>query len=97
MALFTIFLELEGGSYLSQVTAHDEHAALSVWLRTVPTELSLTLGPAVLAALRKEARRNRDLTPIDGLVGVWSRTALVDDSLALVHIVRTADGERPGT
>lgn len=89
MSLFTVILEYDGGTYISQIEAEDVGAAVRAWADRVAAgaipELPSNVGPMFARELSEEVP-----VPITGLSGVWCCTAAVRGRLGLVNVVRTA-------
>lgn len=96
MKLFTVVLDFDGGTYVSQTRA-----------RTI-AELSVRIAAdidwdAVLGRSRRDARRRycaalseSEPVPVAGLVSVWCLSALFGRKVAVVHVVQTADLKTAG-
>lgn len=95
MALYTVVLEFDGGTYVSQVNARLAQHALAKWADCLDHEEVKGLGDDGKNALRDElaadARVGQDLVPVKGAKNVWSATALVRGKFALMNVVRTAN------
>ena len=86
--LYTILLDYAGGSYVSQVEALDERAALDAWLSKLGPDHIVGAASAEIAA-RFEADIDGAVA-LDGLTGAWCATSVGSQGLAVVNIVRTA-------
>lgn len=88
MALFTIILDLAGGTYIAQVTARSTNQALQKWARLAPS-----LGiPAIGAKFPDYALKDLeflDPTPVTGLQNVWCTGIIIRGSFGLVNIIGT--------
>jgi hypothetical protein len=89
MGLYTIVCDYAGGTFVSQVQATDEHDALTQLATVLPSER--TLGDASERVAKAALAGDSELVPIEGLTGVWCWTATVDDALALINIIRSAE------
>ncbi len=90
--LYTFFCEYDGGTYLSQAHASDQHSALMNWAgrfapEQIPRDVSAEIARSAFEVLDAN---EEDITPIHGLVGVWCWTTLVDDELAHLTIVQSS-------
>lgn len=88
MALFTVFLEFDGGTYISQFRANSAHKA------TVKHAAHL-IDNKEMGTLEKRRRLADRLSvekpiAIEGLRNVWCSSASVEEKFALVNIVATA-------
>jgi|32_taG_2_1085360.scaffolds.fasta_scaffold125076_1 hypothetical protein len=90
--LYTLLCEYGGGSYLSQTHASDQHSALMNWARGfAPERISSNVSSAIAnSAFEVRDGNEEDITPVDGLVGVWCWTTMVANELALLTIVRSS-------
>lgn len=88
MALFTVLLEFDGGTYISQFRAPSVGAAI----RKHATELSANKAVGGLQTRRSLAHHLRSEAPIAiaGVRNVWCNCATVGGKFALVNIVATA-------
>jgi hypothetical protein len=88
MALFTVILEFDGGTYISQFQAsspHDaavKHAGYLLGLKRMST-------PSIRRRLAESLSLERPVA-IEGVRKVWCSSASVRGKLALVNIVATA-------
>jgi hypothetical protein len=88
MALFTIILDLAGGTYLAQVTARSAIQAIQTWAKMAPTLGIPAIGPAFSArALKDEVFL--DPVPIKGVRNVWCTGITIRGSHGLVNIIAT--------
>ena len=87
MALYTLLLEYDGGSYVSQVSQRSEQAAFADWLETLGKN---GIGGYHAGEVARIFRNGVDLIPLSGLNEIWCCTADGPHGLALVNIVRTA-------
>lgn len=90
MALYTVILDFQGGTYVAQVHARSATAAVIAWARSrAPGEIQ-GLGAASLKTLEQELGKDTPVA-LDGLKNVWCQSALLRGKLALLNIVRTSD------
>jgi hypothetical protein len=87
---FTVIMDFQGGTYVSQVEARDYIEATRLWAERFAAErpvprLSGRLAKKVLADLND----NDNPTLLDGLTDVWCFGAVVGGSLVLANIVRS--------
>jgi hypothetical protein len=89
MALFTVILEFEGGTYISQFQASSpndaavKHADYLVGLRKMST-------PTIRKRLADSLSQDTPIA-IEGIRHVWCCSASVGRKFALVNIVATAE------
>ena len=91
MPLYTIALEFQGGTYISQLMAESERTAIDQWAQTLSE-----LVPNISSTDRKqlgEEFKYEELAPLDGLVNTWCTSALVNGDLALLNLIKTDDTE----
>lgn len=91
-ALYTLLCEYGGGSYLSQTYASDQHSALVNWAQGfAPEGISSDVSSEIVkSAFEVRDGNEEDITPVDGLVGVWCWTTVVANELALLTIVQSS-------
>ena len=88
MALYTLILDWDGGTYVHQTRGQSVHRAVGRWAE----QLDVGLIPGMDVAAREQlvsAIREDDAVALDGLTNVWCCSALLHGKLALVHAVRT--------
>ncbi|MBO9582211.1 MAG: hypothetical protein J7498_15090 [Sphingobium sp.] len=86
--LFTIVCDYKGGTYISQVWATDHEHAIIEWSTLLRREQSIESVSDQIAQAADDTRT--DNIPITGLSGVWCWTGTVENALALVNIIRSA-------
>lgn len=89
MFLYTIILDFLGGTYISQVRAESKTDAIVRWTHSLDDRI-----PEVSLVNRNELADGLELeklVPLNGLVNAWCMSALVNDGLALLHIIKTDD------
>jgi hypothetical protein len=84
MPLFTVILEYKGGTYIRQARANTGKPALMKALHSF--EFLTERARQKLA----EKIKDDDLTPIEGMKGVWCACGSTTRGFALMHIVATA-------
>jgi hypothetical protein len=86
MNLYTIILDLKGGTYISQINETNEKGALNNWRDSIDDLL-----PELDIAYKNSIRNSNafELIPLSGLENVWCSSELIGDSLALISIIRT--------
>jgi hypothetical protein len=88
MPLYTIILDWEGGTYISQERAHSHEDALKKWARDLDTDPIESFGPSSHKQLVSSLKGDPS-TPLDGLVNAWCQDAVLNGKLALINVVRT--------
>lgn len=91
MFLYTIILEFRGGTYISQVRAISEKTAVDQWAQSLDENVS-----EVALADRKKLSAEfeiEDPVPLNGTTNAWCTSALVNNDLALLNIIKTDDSE----
>lgn len=86
MNLYTIVLDFKGGTYTSQVEENSEELAMHKWVNSVDNIL-----PELNIAERSAFAAETDLilTPLSGLQNVWCMSFSIDNSLALMNMIKT--------
>ncbi len=79
--LFTFFAELEGGTYIQQITSDSVHQAVDEWFRTSVTK----------PEMKERNITGGDIpTPVDDVQNVWCCSFYDDgERFFLIHIVQT--------
>ena len=85
MKTYTFLVEIEGGTYISQVDAKNENLALIAWCDEIQSHrlFAHRTTRLVKAVLRKKA----SLTLVSDLVGVWCFSTIFAGQLILGHVV----------
>ncbi|MDX1302932.1 hypothetical protein [Photobacterium sp.] len=88
MSVYTLILEYNAATYMSQVEASDEKAALIEWAEEldVCTIDGFPLDGADQLLKNLEAQA---LSPVVKLVNVWNLTFVVGHDLAILHLIKT--------
>jgi hypothetical protein len=87
--LFTILMEFEGTTSASQVNAGSVDEALRLWADRLSEPGCYGLSGA--AAHRLQIALGTDgMEGVNGLSNVWCTTAVAGESLAILHVVKTA-------
>ena len=94
MGLYTFFLEYEGGTYISQVSAESHEAAPRKWIEefTQPNEkeylhlFEKDFRESLIASLQLNL-----ITPIDGLTNTWSFSAYALEKPSTIHFTQTVE------
>jgi hypothetical protein len=89
MPLFTVLVDLRGGTYVSQVRAGSAGQASLKWADCLEVGAMPGVGPAARRELIRQVRENDKPVRVNGLTGVWCQSHLLRGKLALVHIVST--------
>lgn len=88
VAPYTIILDWDGGTYLSQLRAESPDQAVRRWAEELNVGPIPRMGAAAKRQLNDQLRQD-GCAPIDGLVSTWRCSALVRGKVAWVHVVRT--------
>lgn len=88
--LFTLVLDWKGGTYLSQVKAPTLKTAKRKWLTSIPLEIFGT--HQVLSELATQIDEDEPVL-LEGLESVWCTGFMVEEKLALVHVIATCQLE----
>lgn len=90
MALYTFFLDYQGGTYLSQARAETFHDAAKVWAEEGDFEHIAKVGSRFQDELLTSIESEKPVQ-IEGLAKTWCLTFTIADELALVHFTQTAE------
>jgi len=91
MFLYTIILEFKGGTYISQIRAISERAAVSQWAQSLDEKVS-EVALADRQKLSVEFNAENPLA-LNGTVNAWCASALVNNDLALMNVIKTDDSQ----
>jgi hypothetical protein len=85
MALYTIVVEHNGGTYISQfrASARDQ----------LSEQMVSVIRPALKVDSRdlQDALRDQRFLEVENCVNVWCMTGLLGDKLLLINLIRTSD------
>ena len=87
--LYTILVEYDGGTFISQEFATNPVEAVRFWSRN---EKAVGFPQQLNESQRIELQQdfyNSDLVPINGLTNVWCDTTTIAEKLLLLHCVQT--------
>ena len=87
-SLYTFVLDFEGGTYISQVKAHDLKTAKVSWL----AQLNIQSIPNFTEYMKEEILSGLNLendVEVTGLIGVWCCSFLSCERFGLVHAIKT--------
>jgi hypothetical protein len=87
-SLFTVVLEIAGGTYIGQVSASDPQEAFFLWAQR-QTDSDLAPWQLDRDELTKVTLEMQPI-PLNGLVNIWCISASVNAGLLLANIVQTA-------
>jgi len=91
-SLFTVVMEFDGTTSVSQFVATSVKNALKLWRKGLDQPIVYDLSPSSAQSF-KVAYDKRDPdrapVPINGVAGVWCTTVVVGNRLALLNIVKT--------
>ncbi len=89
MATFTMIAEHAGGLYVSQVVARDVSEAVVAWTRRTK------MGRHFRRAFEDERELGGSRPqPVGRLSNVWCQSALHEDALVLLNVVKTVPAAR---
>lgn len=86
--LYTILVEYDGGTYISQELAKDPATAVQYWSRNEKSEgFPNQLSRSQRIELQQDFY-NPDLVQIKGLTNVWCDTTTISEKLLLLHCIK---------
>ena len=91
--MYTFILDWKGGTYLQQAKGSTVYEAMWLWARDFDPAGVSDLEPPFARELNTELD-DENPTQITGLVNTWCISVVVQDALALIHVVRTEDAAR---
>ena len=86
--LFTVILDYEGGTYISQVHSTSTRTALFAWLKRLPKARIPGIGKRAIASLRSSLAEEQVVT-LSRLSQVWCASCSLRRGLALINVVQT--------
>lgn len=90
MALYTFIMGFQGGTYLSQVYAVNEYAAIRTWIRQTHTSPQIVgFDEQDKEKLIIEDFEDNEPVLISGFVNTWCIAPLIKRTLAMVHFIKT--------
>jgi len=96
MPLFTFFAEYKQGTYVRQVEAADYKAAPHAWAAQLDVSaiegLNATSWQDVIASM-KAYQSEGEIVELTHIHNVWCLSAIIEDSLLLVHYVLTEESK----
>ncbi|MGF1717796.1 hypothetical protein L4D08_23325 [Photobacterium chitinilyticum] len=88
MSVYTLILEYDGATYMSQVEASNEKAALNSWSEELDV-CSIDGFPLIDAEKVLIGLEDQAPTPVQKLTNVWNLTFAVGHDLAVLHLIKT--------
>ncbi|MGF1760674.1 hypothetical protein L4D76_22670 [Photobacterium sagamiensis] len=88
MSVYTMILEYDAATYISQVEASDEKAALIEWAEELDV-CAIDGFPLDNAEQLLKNLEEQVLSPVKKLVNVWNLTFVVGHDLAILHLIKT--------
>jgi hypothetical protein len=90
MPFFTVIVEVDGGTDISQFETADHVAAIGAWCdRTRAMETAGPDSSGLAGAVERSIVGGTTLLPLDWLRNVWCHTALYGNELVFVNVVDT--------
>lgn len=87
--------EFRGGTYISQISASDERAAIKEWCAKIAADKPIPDTSLIVAKAFDELYDVEVPVLLEGLQNVWCATALCEDDMALLNIVMTQEASVP--
>ena len=90
-------MDLEGGTYVAQVTAENESAAVREWVKTLDVAAIPRIGKKIKARMLRQLSSEEEIdnpVAIRGCVHVWCTTLSIFGRFMLLNIVKTAQDEK---
>lgn len=93
MSLYTIILEFQGGTYVAQVYAESEGAAVLAWARNIGSRQIKGIGhnmkQHIVDMLQDEGEQGRRPVLLKELYNVWFLSLLIRSKILLINIIKT--------
>ncbi|HLX86267.1 MAG TPA: hypothetical protein VKR59_20370 [Terriglobales bacterium] len=93
MPLFTVLLEFDGGTYVSQFRSASANNAVRKYAAELVGNRQLCT-PRLRKRLSSAIAEDKPVA-LSGIRGVWCCSASIGDKLALMNIIETSDLSRP--
>jgi hypothetical protein len=87
-SLYSIVLEYRGGTYISQISAMNQNAALTAWASSL-SETELSAWKMNKTVLLKIVEGDIPIA-LEGCFNAWCLSGNIDGSLALINVFKTA-------
>jgi hypothetical protein len=87
--LFTVIVEVAGGTYIGQVSAIDADQAFTRWIDS-QTDIDLAAWKVSRGELTEIACK-KHCVALEGLLSVWCISASISSGLLLANIVLTSE------
>ena len=88
MSIYTLILEYDGATYMTQVEATSESEALAEWTDELDVcaidGFPLDEAEAVILNLKEQ-----NPSPVSNLINVWNINFAVGHNLAILHLIKT--------
>jgi hypothetical protein len=91
MALFSLILEFDGGTYVEQVRSADANSAIKSWSAVFADQNLLGRRTKNFLAKFHDYSCDVGLIPLDDRLSIWYFRFLVGRKTAWGHLVETAD------
>jgi hypothetical protein len=88
-SIFTLIVDYDGGTYISQWSATSPKRALVKWARSFDFSVIPRVKNSWLEDLRTHIARERPVR-ISGTKAVWCESGALGNKLMIINIVRTA-------
>ncbi|HMM81518.1 MAG TPA: hypothetical protein PKC65_16010 [Pyrinomonadaceae bacterium] len=92
MSLFTFFLEYEGGTYITQITAKNPKLAIETWAKEFDLHNKVEFADIFEPRFQEKLVESLDLKlffPIENVINTWTFNAYRLDRQATIHLTKT--------
>jgi hypothetical protein len=87
--LFTIVMEFDGGTFISQSHGHTPEDALQKWCEDLDSNTIQNFGPKSKDILVNELLDcNHNLVLLDGMINVWCTSHVIRGKLMLINVIK---------
>jgi hypothetical protein len=94
MALFTVFIDYDGGTYISNIRGRDVVQAFRRWMKAYPSETIPRIKGVSRAKLAAEFHdKASEPLLVHNQGRVWCHGGLLNDKLALLYLIQTVEGQ----
>lgn len=89
VSLYTFIMDYLGGTYVSQVRAHNENEAMVLWAEKLETDEIKGLTLDDKAIIIKNGFDDNEAVLLTGLENVWCFGILTKRGFALINFIKT--------
>ena len=92
MSKYTFVVEIDGGTYLSQIDAEDARRAVPLWCDSFQADAPIGNRSKRLSEAVRRNLSDAEPIPVSGIANTWCFSAMFARKLVLGHVVLTVSG-----